>query len=40
MNIIIQVHTKDSKLLYEKYKLLAKENKKIKFCGRTGLLDI
>ncbi len=31
------VHTKDSKLLYEKYKLLAKANKKIKFCGRTGL---
>ena len=31
------VNTKSSKLLYEKYKLLAKKRQKITFCGRTGL---
>ena len=31
------VHTKFSRSLYEKYKKLSKKNKKITFCGRTGL---
>ena len=31
------VQTKDSKRIYESYKKLAKLNKKITFCGRTGL---
>ena len=31
------VQTKSSRALYEKYKELSKTNKKITFCGRTGL---
>ena len=31
------VKTKSSRSLYEKYKDLSKKNKKITFCGRTGL---
>jgi len=31
------VQTKESSKIYEKYNLLAKNNKKIMFCGRTGL---
>ena len=31
------VQTKNSRKMFEKYKRLSKENKKVTFCGRTGL---
>ena len=31
------VQTKNSRKIFEKYKKLSKENKKVTFCGRTGL---
>ena len=31
------INTKNSKIIYEKYKKFAKKEKKITFCGRTGL---
>ena len=31
------VNTRKSKIIYEKYKKLSKSEKKITFCGRTGL---
>ena len=31
------MQTKESRLVYEKYKIISRKNSNITFCGRTGL---